>query len=180
MSNTLRCAKIIIKNSFSERQRVRTLNSLVKEISPTEKRKRYSRTRKVYYSTRSVLDDISSVLWSPRTQVLYPKKLKLPSFCNRISDPYRYPATFLETQKYDEEPEFRLGIQVPNLPSLRSRTSGLWSDWPYLKITCKHVWLFYGDPWHPPHRKVKVAQGVWDAILPGSPSWTVHRTQLSL
>lgn len=37
MSNTLRCAKIIIKNSFSERQRVRTLNSLVKEISPTEK-----------------------------------------------------------------------------------------------------------------------------------------------
>lgn len=37
MSNTLRCAKIIIKNSFSERQNKRTLNSLVKEISPTEK-----------------------------------------------------------------------------------------------------------------------------------------------
>lgn len=66
MNNIFGCAKIIIENNFPERQSIRTLKFLTKEVSLTEKERGAWNPGSLITALMSMLDDISRVLWNPR------------------------------------------------------------------------------------------------------------------
>lgn len=109
MNNIFGCTKIIIENNFPERQSRRTLKSLTKEVSLTEKERGAGNPGSLITALTSVLDDISRVLWNPRNGL---GKSKLSSFCNRKSSAYKHQTPECMRVKQNSDSRFEPQIHL--------------------------------------------------------------------